>query len=59
VRYHYEPRALVEGTRISIASAVVAALIGLWGVRQLLMERKKRRTLVAPPSPEAPEGAAG
>jgi uncharacterized membrane protein YfhO len=59
VRYHYEPRALLEGTRISIASAVVAALIGLWGVRQLLIERKKRRAPAPPATPAAPEGAAG
>jgi uncharacterized membrane protein YfhO len=59
VRYHYEPRALMEGARISIASAVVALLIGLWGVRQLLVERKKRRSLAPSPPPATPEGAAG
>jgi membrane protein YfhO len=59
VRYQYMPRALMEGARISIASAVAALLIGLWGVRQLLMERKKRRALAPPAPPATPEGAAG
>jgi hypothetical protein len=61
VRYAYEPRALAEGIRISIASSVIVVLIGLWGLRQLLAERRR---LAAPPapaggsSPPAPEGAA-
>ncbi len=61
VRYAYEPRALAEGIRISIASSVIVVLIGLWGLRQLLAERRR---LAVPPaavggsSPPAPEGAA-
>ena len=58
VRYQYEPKALAEGIKISIASAVIAALIGLWGVKQLVDERRRRRASEAP-VPPAPEGAAG
>jgi hypothetical protein len=58
VRYQYEPKALAEGIKISIASAVIAALIGLWGVKQLVDERRRRRASAAP-VPPAPEGAAG
>ena len=59
VRYQYEPKALTEGIRISLASAAVAALIALWGVRQLLLTRRRRAAPPAP-APAAPsEGAAG
>jgi hypothetical protein len=43
VRYQYEPKALAEGIKISIASAVIAALIGLWG-----REAARRRAASAP-----------
>ena len=58
VRYQYEPKALAEGIRISIASAIVAVLIGLWGVKQLLDDRR-RRASTTPVPPPATEGAAG